>query len=48
MNIIDIIILVGFSFIVWLMAWTKHRLDKLEGLAMILLYAGYVVYICVR
>ena len=44
-NIIDIIILVGFSFIVWLMAWTKHRLDKLEGLAMILLYAGYVVYI---
>ena len=47
-NIIDIIILVGFSFIVWLMAWTKHRLDKLEGLAMILLYAGYVVYICVR
>ena len=47
-NIIDIIILVGFSFIVWLMAWTKHRLDKLEGLAMILLYAGYVVYICIR
>ena len=36
-NIIDIIILVGFSFIVWLMAWTKHRLDKIEGLAMILL-----------
>lgn len=30
------------------MAWTKHRLDKLEGLAMILLYAGYVVYICIR
>ena len=47
-NIIDIIILVGFSFIVWLMAWTKHRLDKLEGLTMILLYAGYVVYICIR
>ena len=47
-NIIDIIILVGFSFIVWLMAWTKHRLDKIEGLAMFLLYAGYVVYICIR
>lgn len=47
-NIIDIIILVGFSFIVWLMAWTKHMLDKIEGLAMILLYAGYVVYICIR
>ena len=47
-NIIDIIILVGFSFIVWLMAWTRPRLDKLEGLAMILLYAGSVVYICTR
>ena len=47
-NIIDIIILVGFSFIVWLMAWTKRELSKLEGVVMILLYAGYVVYICMR
>ncbi len=47
-NIIDIIILVGFTFLVWLMAWTKHRLSKLEGWLMILLYAGYLVYICIR
>ena len=47
-NIIDIIVLIGFSFIVWLMAWTKRKLSKPEGLAMILLYAGYVVYICMR
>lgn len=47
-NIIDIIVLIGFSFIVWIMAWTRRRLSKPEGLAMILLYAGYVVYICMR
>ncbi len=47
-NIIDIVILVGFTILVWLMAWTKHRLSKLEGWLMILLYAGYLVYICIR
>lgn len=47
-NIIDIIVLIGFSFIVWLMAWTRQKLSKPEGLVMILLYAGYVVYICMR
>lgn len=47
-NIIDISILVIFTFIVWLMAWTKRELSKLEGLIMILLYLGYLVYICVR
>ena len=47
-NIIDIIVLIGFSFIVWLMAWTRRKLSKPEGLVMILLYAGYVVYICIR
>ena len=47
-NIIDIIVLISFSFIVWIMAWTRRRLSKPEGLAMILLYAGYVVYICMR
>lgn len=47
-NIIDIIILVVFTFIVWLMAWTKHQLSKLEGWFMIGLYVGYLIYICIR
>lgn len=47
-NIIDILILVGFTFLVWLMAWTKHQLSKLEGWLMILLYVGYLIYICMR
>lgn len=47
-NIIDIIVLVVFSVIVWIMAWTKKQLDKKEGFLMCLLYVAYVVYICMR
>lgn len=47
-NVIDIIILVVFSAIVWIMAWTKERLSRVEGGIMIALYAVFMVYICVR
>lgn len=47
-NIIDIVILIVFSVIVWIMAWTKKELDRKEGTLMVLLYAAYVVYICIR
>jgi cation:H+ antiporter len=47
-NIIDIIILLAFSLLVWIFAWTKYSLKRSEGAAMLLLYAAYVVYICVR
>jgi cation:H+ antiporter len=47
-NIIDIVILLAFSLLVWIFAWTKQRLQRSEGAAMLLLYAAYVVYICVR
>ncbi len=47
-NIIDIVVLVAFSVIVWIMAWTKKQLDKKEGILMCVLYAAYVVYICMR
>ena len=47
-NIIDIMILIVFSVIVWIMAWTKKELDRKEGILMVLLYAAYVVYICIR
>lgn len=41
-------ILIVFSVIVWIMAWTKKELDRKEGILMVLLYAAYVVYICIR
>ena len=47
-NIIDIIILIVFSIVVWIMAWTKTKLNKGEVLIMIALYIAYAVYICVR
>ena len=47
-NIIDIIILIVFSIVLWIMAWTKTKLNKGEGLIMLALYIAYAVYICVR
>ena len=47
-SIIDIIILIVFSIVVWIMAWTKTKLNKGEGLIMLALYIAYAVYICVR
>nr|WP_296958854.1 calcium/sodium antiporter [uncultured Mediterraneibacter sp.] len=47
-NLIDIIVLLVFSVLVWIMAWTKKELNKKEGLLMLVLYAVYVVYICIR
>lgn len=47
-NLIDIIVLLVFSILVWIMAWTKKELSKKEGILMLILYAIYVVYICIR
>ncbi len=47
-NLIDIIILICFSLIVWFMAWKRGKLERREGLIMVILYAIYVVYICLR
>ncbi len=47
-NIIDIVVLIVFSIIVWIMAWTKSELKRGEGLLMLVMYAAYAVYIIVR
>lgn len=47
-NIIDIAVLLVFTLVVWLFAFTKKRLDKSEGLLMLLMYAVYAVYIFIR
>lgn len=47
-NIIDIIVLIGFTLIVWTFAAAKKKLGRLEGALMLLLYAGYAVYIFMR
>ncbi len=47
-NIIDIVVLIVFSIIVWIMAWTKSELKRGEGLLMLVMYAAYAVYIIIR
>ena len=47
-NVIDIIILVLMSALVWGMGWTKQQINRKEGIVMLLAYAVYLVYICMR
>lgn len=47
-NIIDAFVLIVFSAIVWLFCFRDKKLTKSKGIVMILLYAVYLVYICVR
>lgn len=47
-NLIDIAVLLGFSLLVWIFAWTRKKINKPEGAVMLALYVVYVAYICVR
>jgi cation:H+ antiporter len=47
-NIIDIVILLVFTLIVWIFAATKQKLSRREGFLMLALYAAYAVYIIIR
>lgn len=47
-NIVDILVLVGVSLLVWAFGWTKKRIVRWEGVMMLAVYAAYVVYICKR
>lgn len=47
-NVIDIIILVVMSVIVWLFGWSKQKIERKEGVTMLLSYVAYMIYICVR
>ena len=47
-NVMDIGILLVFSAIVWVFCFTKGRINRREGIIMLLLYAVYLVYICNR
>lgn len=47
-NVIDIAVLLVFSLITWVFCVTKKKIGKMEGFTMVLLYAVYMVYICMR
>lgn len=47
-NVIDIILLIIMSLIVLAFAGTRQQINRKEGILMLLMYAAYMVYICVR
>lgn len=47
-NVIDIILLTIMSSYVWILAWTKNHINKIEGISMIAIYVNYLIYICIR
>lgn len=47
-NIIDTVILIVMSLVVLVFAWTSKVINRKEGIAMLCIYAVYLVYICIR
>lgn len=47
-NMIDIAFLIIVSIITLIFAWTSKEINRKEGIAMLLIYAAYMVYICIR
>lgn len=47
-NVIDIIVLLVFSLIVWLLTFFKKNVNRVSGIIMLICYIGYSVYIFIR
>lgn len=47
-NIIDISILIICTLVAWIFGATKKKLERMEGIVMLLIYIGYSVYIFMR
>ncbi len=47
-NVIDIVILVAFSALVWFFSATKRKISRTEGIIMLVGYAAFAAYIITR
>lgn len=47
-NIIDLVVLIVASLLVYVFAWSKQKIEKKEGIIMLAIYIVYMVYACVR
>ena len=47
-NLIDIIILIVMSFYIMLLVWKKQLLTRTGGISLLVVYALYMAYICIR
>ena len=46
-NIIDIVLLIIISLYIMILVWKKQLLTRAGGMSMLVIYAAYMVYICV-
>lgn len=47
-NIIDGVLLMAMSLVTFLFAWIRSNISRGEGIVMLLMYAAYIFYICLR
>ena len=47
-NLIDIIVLIAVSLLIYLFSWTGKKIKRAEGVIMLLIYIGFSAYICIR
>ena len=47
-NVIDILVLIIFSIVVWAFAKSRKKIDRREGIVMVLMYLAYSAYIIMR
>lgn len=47
-NIIDICVLLVFSLLIFIFCISKKSINRIEGVIMIVLYAGFITYTCLR
>lgn len=47
-NIIDIVLLMAFSVMVWIFAGTRKKIERREGIIMVVVYLVYCAYIIAR
>lgn len=47
-NVIDSVILLIVSILVWVFAWSRLHIEKKEGVVLLACYAGYLIHICTR
>ena len=47
-NVIDMAILIAVSLLAYVFGWTKNKIDRKEGIVLVVIYASYLVYACIR
>lgn len=47
-NIIDLVVMTAMSLLVYVFTFRDQKIGRIQGALMLLVYAGYIVYTCIR